>query len=751
METDGCFIPNFTQKAVASAVVAKNSRVCLAEGAAYVSVNSKLNRWDLGAMEVTAVYGSVNQLITAFAVLDRLVVIGYKNGLIEIVSPGETSRVIRLHGRSVLCIAACADGFVSSSADGSVCIYDTVLEQTRISLVGSPVAVERVVVSGTRVLAVCADKSLRIWSMDSAHLEDVRVFEDYVFGVAARGQQALVVLRSGRSFLVELADAVREEGRERQPFENFAKIRGMAQHGSRLVVHMQKKLIVYAITKESSLGLLAEVRADANDAATGFDFEGDRIVFLSKQNNLLTALIPEIVSSKVAFDQKGAKMSAIAHATDILDIRVCNDLVYTLSKERLIVWKKVVEDRYEGVAKHLRTDVSDAHCEHFLEPVRWIALERANCLCLVGEHAVVGGDRGVSVVLDGEIIRELETPKVVSVCAFNDVFAVCIDTAVYFYDLGFSLLHELSLPEPAIYASFSPCGQLFCVSTLDNKINVFNFPALDLKLSLYGHSLPVRSFAISPDSKTLASCGADKLVKLWGLEFGECKKNIIGNALNVDFVREIEGVGSAEKPLFAFADRAVKYFDGPKKLREYKAFSPGLVAFGSSFLVATSEKGVLLFTMDRYAYAPGEESEEEEPHPMENAVASTTLYDQFLDHLEHYELDASAQAADAFYAFLLQLDLTELASFLYVLTESSVHTLLRLLEASLGKNAIVNCRILLMLINGHLHICRGYGNFAALRAELLGRMRPLRELSGENEFRLLVGTERDGAELDKRT
>ena len=48
-------------------------------------------------------------------------------------------------------------------------------------------------------------------------------------------------------------------------------------------------------------------------------------------------------------------------------------------------------------------------------------------------------------------------------------------------------------------------------------------------LSLYGHKLPVTSMDISSDNTLLITGSADKNVKIWGLDFGDCHKSIFAH------------------------------------------------------------------------------------------------------------------------------------------------------------------------------------------------------------------------------
>lgn len=60
---------------------------------------------------------------------------------------------------------------------------------------------------------------------------------------------------------------------------------------------------------------------------------------------------------------------------------------------------------------------------------------------------------------------------------------------------------------------------------------VFYADTLKFFLSLYGHKLPVLSLDISADSTLLASGSADKNVKIWGLDFGDCHKSFLAHTV----------------------------------------------------------------------------------------------------------------------------------------------------------------------------------------------------------------------------
>lgn len=111
-----------------------------------------------------------------------------------------------------------------------------------------------------------------------------------------------------------------------------------------------------------------------------------------------------------------------------------------------------------------------------------------------------------------------------------------------------ALVHvrTLKMTDDVLCARFSPNGKLLALSLLDNTVKVFFADSLKFFLSLYGHKLPVLSLDISADSKLCVTVSADKNVKIWGLDFGDCHKSIFAHnesIMGVCFERGQQGGG----------------------------------------------------------------------------------------------------------------------------------------------------------------------------------------------------------------
>jgi U3 small nucleolar RNA-associated protein 12 len=124
----------------------------------------------------------------------------------------------------------------------------------------------------------------------------------------------------------------------------------------------------------------------------------------------------------------------------------------------------------------------------------------------------------------------------------------------------------LKVSDDILSLKFSPDSRLLAVALLDNTVKVFFNDSLKLFLNLYGHKLPVLNMDISFDSKLIVTCSADKNVRLWGLDFGDCHKAFFAHQdsiLQVAFIPHNQD-GSGHHFFSSSKDRMIKYWDGDK-------------------------------------------------------------------------------------------------------------------------------------------------------------------------------------------
>jgi U3 small nucleolar RNA-associated protein 12 len=123
----------------------------------------------------------------------------------------------------------------------------------------------------------------------------------------------------------------------------------------------------------------------------------------------------------------------------------------------------------------------------------------------------------------------------------------------------------LQMTDDVIAAKYSKTPEyskrLVFVSTLDSTIKVFFDDSLKLFLSLYGHKLPALAVDCTDDDMLLASSGADKTVKIWGLDFGDTHKTLLGHEDSVTDLRFVRGTHN----FFSCSkDGSIRYWDGDR-------------------------------------------------------------------------------------------------------------------------------------------------------------------------------------------
>jgi len=88
--------------------------------------------------------------------------------------------------------------------------------------------------------------------------------------------------------------------------------------------------------------------------------------------------------------------------------------------------------------------------------------------------------------------------------------------------------------EDDIYCvKYTPSGKYYVASLLDTTMRVFYSDSNKQFLSLYGHKLPVNSFDISSDNSLLVSASADKNLRIWGMDFGDCKRYLFAHDASI--------------------------------------------------------------------------------------------------------------------------------------------------------------------------------------------------------------------------
>ena len=140
-----------------------------------------------------------------------------------------------------------------------------------------------------------------------------------------------------------------------------------------------------------------------------------------------------------------------------------------------------------------------------------------------------------------EIVRNLPAPlNAVAVAPDGEIVATGANGTVYFLSPGGDVLAEVEAsPTPVIAVAISPDGNLVAAAGIRGSVAIIERKTRKLTQTLVGPGLPVWSVAFFPDSRTLLTGGADRMIRRWDASSGEP----IGSAV----------IGAPEDPLVAYA------------------------------------------------------------------------------------------------------------------------------------------------------------------------------------------------------
>lgn len=164
--------------------------------------------------------------------------------------------------------------------------------------------------------------------------------------------------------------------------------------------------------------------------------------------------------------------------------------------------------------------VCGAQCAHFVFPLKQAGGKQLNIrnsrtlqmaddvLCV----RISPDGRYIAVALLDSTIKVLES---CSFCSFE-------------FNAGNRMVHLFSQGHISVLFE----ARAFCLiasNILHRELQIFFTDTLKFFVSLYGHKLPVLSMDISSDGALLASGSADKNVKIWGMDFGDCRKSLFAH------------------------------------------------------------------------------------------------------------------------------------------------------------------------------------------------------------------------------
>ena len=145
------------------------------------------------------------------------------------------------------------------------------------------------------------------------------------------------------------------------------------------------------------------------------------------------------------------------------------------------------------------------------------------------------------------------------------------DKKVHFWDfewsesenrMTLSLMRTFEVAEDVLHVGYSPDQKIIAVSLLDCTVKLFYHDTLKLFLTLFGHKLPVTCFDIASDNSMIITSSLDKSIKIWGMDFGDCRKSL--SSFHHDSVTSVAFIANTHYFMSSSRDKQIKYWDADR-------------------------------------------------------------------------------------------------------------------------------------------------------------------------------------------
>jgi U3 small nucleolar RNA-associated protein 12 len=116
----------------------------------------------------------------------------------------------------------------------------------------------------------------------------------------------------------------------------------------------------------------------------------------------------------------------------------------------------------------------------------------------------------------------------------------------------------IEVADAVLSVRYSPKMKFLAACLLDCTVRIYHADTMTFFLSLYGHRLPVLCCSMSSDETVIVTGSADKNVKIWGLDFGDCQKSMFAHG---DSVMAVQFVPNTHYFFSSGKDGVVKFWD----------------------------------------------------------------------------------------------------------------------------------------------------------------------------------------------
>jgi len=481
---------------------------------------------------------------------------------------------------------------LSSSKDSLIKVWDHEKQFCVDTLTGFSYEVWDFDICDNLLVAGSIDNELKIWKLEQKEVKPriysyatytgtlPRTGKERVMGVAYHSDANLLAVHSGERALEIFKVNTEKEAKMKQKRRRKRRFGKLQQEGEAEEPPTTEELTVFEEKISDYFKRLLLVTTESQIKNVTFlsqvihTQENNYVYFVIEMaSNSLEMHCMDMTDLKKAFSKclKSLTLSGHRGAPKCVNLSSNDELMLSTSNESLKVWRVGSGECTKTIA-----------CRNII-----------NCVFLPGDsHALAGTKDGSLLLIDlkaSTIIQEVEEAHDGAIWSTNwhnnpegedsvTILTGGADKALKFWKLAAVTLRpdesisgqvintiklqfyeSMTMLEEVIHAKYSPSGKFFAAALGDFTIKVYYSDSKKFFLSLYGHKLTALSFDVSDDNTLLASGGADKNLKLWGMDFGDCHKSIFAHDSTIT---QVKFVPSTHYIFTTSKDTNIKYWDG---------------------------------------------------------------------------------------------------------------------------------------------------------------------------------------------
>ena len=520
---------------------------------------------------------SFKSVVTAMSRYEDRLAIGFEDGSIcvfllnsETMDISQASLVFSASGHTsgvkTICIE---DDYVCSSSKNDILVHSIQAQQSRGKLVGHVDQVTHLDIYTTEDKEICLlssskDTLIKIWSIESMECLETAIGHrgeiwDFCLVDTPEVNKKSILSAGNDGVMVWLVDFTNIGRTDKSCFLEStltnARTVALKMFGSILFTATASKCVMYTLgskRKEAKLSYKQICESFHQSFVKSIALvkrtkETMKYVVCTVNNALEVNLLnteSNSVESLICADKKGHK-----HEIRICAISQDDMFIATASKTEIIVWN--IKNRQNPLF------------------VRNIELIGTRSLIFVpGNQFILAGDeKGKlhTIEVDNDNTEEINAHQSqlwqIQCLSDNKGIITCGDKRLNLYQfklidrkdsttVPLELTHHSTAEFPSSALSCSSNPEFIAVGLLDNTIRLLYKDSLKPYLVLYGHNLPATHLYFMRN--VLVSGSADKSIRLWGLDYGDCRKILKIHSERLSCVSELKHDGflaSAEGPV----------------------------------------------------------------------------------------------------------------------------------------------------------------------------------------------------------